>query len=405
MCGLCHALGDAYGLPARLVTGYDTILLNLLISAQMADAPDPVMRRCPLNPLMMVRTNQTAASDFASAAAMALAYAAADDHVTDSGGRDLPALAARIALGGANQHALNTLVAFGFDAADLSRLTETQLDAESNPASDAANPTALITARLFAVTAAIADQPANAEPLSIIGAAYGAYLYLSDAYQDLAKDLRSGDFNPLKQYVDPSVGAEDCQTILRHALPLHNGERVITYAGTQWLIARLERIAATLREQLPRVTLHRDRALIVRLLTEPCAKLIAALDGRESASVCATCAKPIHAHAGHSSIPMVRIEAGGGGGKRRRKGAEPVDLTHTTTSNNQSNCCQDCADGCCNTPNNNACCCDCCHCCTCCDCTKFCDNNPNNSCCDCNCNCCDNCNPCDNCDCNCDCGN
>jgi len=54
MCGLCHALGDSYGLPARLLTNHEMIVLNLLTSAQRPQAPDVVTRRCPLNPLLKV---------------------------------------------------------------------------------------------------------------------------------------------------------------------------------------------------------------------------------------------------------------------------------------------------------------------------------------------------------------
>jgi hypothetical protein len=34
MCGLCHSLGDNYGMLARLITNYEMTLLNILTSAQ-----------------------------------------------------------------------------------------------------------------------------------------------------------------------------------------------------------------------------------------------------------------------------------------------------------------------------------------------------------------------------------
>jgi len=50
MCGLCHALGDTYGLPYRLLTSHEMILLNMLITAQQNEEPVVAIRRCPLNP-------------------------------------------------------------------------------------------------------------------------------------------------------------------------------------------------------------------------------------------------------------------------------------------------------------------------------------------------------------------
>ena len=67
MCGLCHALGDEYALLSRLLTLQETILLNLLVSAQREEAPGNATRRCPLNPTRKVNTNQDIASQFAAA--------------------------------------------------------------------------------------------------------------------------------------------------------------------------------------------------------------------------------------------------------------------------------------------------------------------------------------------------
>ena len=91
MCGLCHALGDSYGLPHRLLTSYEMILLNMLTNAQRSTAPEIVMRRCPLNPSRMVSTNQDAGSEFAAAVAVVLARVSLDDHVQDSAGRNIGA--------------------------------------------------------------------------------------------------------------------------------------------------------------------------------------------------------------------------------------------------------------------------------------------------------------------------
>lgn len=331
MCGLCHALGDGYSLPARLLTGHDAILLNLIASAQRAEAPDVVMRRCPLNPLMKVTTNKDSSAAFAAAASVALTYASADDHVQDSGGRDLPARALRGALTTYNRTAMDTLAALGFDPATIAELGARQTAAESDPSADAAQPTAFTSARLFAMTASLAGQPLNADPLSRIGAAYGAYIYLADAYRDLSRDLARGDFNPLRRYAESGTLSEQ---------------------GKTWLIARMERILASLREQLPRVVFHRDSDLVRRMLMEPVEKHIAALEGRQiSRRACSH----RHAHAAASAagtpFPIVRVQVNPGGGdsfdpsqmpppqpgQRRRRRENPYD-----DGNDCTDCCNPC---------------------------------------------------------------
>jgi len=64
MCGLCHALGDTYGLPYRLLTSHEMILLNMLITAQQNEEPVVAIRRCPLNPFKTVMQTKMLPASF-----------------------------------------------------------------------------------------------------------------------------------------------------------------------------------------------------------------------------------------------------------------------------------------------------------------------------------------------------
>ncbi|HLA42924.1 MAG TPA: DUF5685 family protein, partial [Aggregatilineales bacterium] len=123
MCGLCHALGDSYGLLARWLTSHEMILLNMLTSAQRETVTPAVIRRCPLNPMLTVSTNQDNASQFAAAVAVGLAKVSVADDVQDSGGRDLIAQLASQMLKRANRTALQTLENLGFDTETLLTLS------------------------------------------------------------------------------------------------------------------------------------------------------------------------------------------------------------------------------------------------------------------------------------------
>ncbi|MBN1287379.1 MAG: hypothetical protein JXB47_18405, partial [Anaerolineae bacterium] len=200
MCGLCHTLAGRYGPGSQLLTGYETILLNMLTGAQQPHPPAPVARRCPINPLLKVPANHDAASRFAAAAAVALAHAGFADHVQDSRGRDLGARLVCRALERPRRAAYRDLDALGFDTGVFVRLPAEQGAAEQYDLLDPAAPAARAAAALFAMTAHLAGCPQNAGPLAAAGAAYGAYLYLLDAYHDYARDRARGHYNPLRRF-------------------------------------------------------------------------------------------------------------------------------------------------------------------------------------------------------------
>ena len=258
MCSLCHTLGDHYGHLARLLTSGEMILLNLLTTAQTSTESAIVMRRCPLNPMRHVRTQSDAASEFAAQVAISLADVKIADDLTDA-----PGPRVRLAhwlLSRPADAAQNALTALGFDAMTFAALTADQTAAEHADSADPARPSALMSARLFAHTAQLAGIPENAEPLAVIGANYGAYVYLMDAYTDYPQDMVKGTFNPLRRYTMASDGGFKLDP-----------------AGQTWLLGQFEAIRAAIIEHLPGLTLYHDRDTLTTLLTEPLDKVIQSL--------------------------------------------------------------------------------------------------------------------------------
>ncbi len=262
-CGLCHALGDGYGLSFRLITSHELILLNLLTSAQSADEPVITKRRCPLNPLLKVFANWDIASQLAAAVAVELANVQFADDVRDSGGRDVTGRVGVWMLQGPHRTALQVLSSLGVDVEILTQLGEQQALAESDESQDPAGPTAQVSAVLFAVTARLAGRPENVEPLAAIGASFGAYIYLLDAYRDFARDMQRGEFNPLRRFSDSS--ADDV---------------VLSRAGLEWLLSRFEMIQGSIRKNTPRLHLYRHSELLTKLLADPVDKIVRELSHR-----------------------------------------------------------------------------------------------------------------------------
>ena len=263
MCGLCHTLGDRYGLLARMATSHELILLNLLTSAQRADEPVTARRRCPLNPLRLVPANRDVASEFAAAVAIELANVKFGDDVQDSAGRDAPARLGRWLAHRPRQAALRVLRDLRFDVEILERSGERQAWAEADETQDPAGPSALVGAELFSTTARLAGRPENTDALAAMGGHYGAYIYWLDAYRDFARDMARGDYNPLRRF-----GQRSAQVL------------TLSQAGLEWLSGRLKAIQYALGENVPKLRLHRHHGLVLKLLCGPVDKVALELSHR-----------------------------------------------------------------------------------------------------------------------------
>jgi len=261
MCGLCHALGDEYGLVSRVVTNHDMILLNMLVTSQQEAETEIIERSCPLNPLAKVAANSDAGSKFSSAVAIELAQISALDNVQDSKGRDLQAKFAHKLLEKPHQTALKILRELGFDTLSLTELSASQTKVENDQTADPALPSARTSAALFSMTARLANAQQNQEILAKIGAHYGAYIYLKDALDDFLKDQHHNEFNPLKRFSKEI-----------------NGKLILSLEGIEWLIARLNQISIAIATDIKQVRFYHNESTIVKLLNEPIVQTIANLE-------------------------------------------------------------------------------------------------------------------------------
>lgn len=261
MCGLCHALGDEYGFISRVITNHEMILLNMLYTAQAPTEIDIVERRCPLNPLMKVTTNQDPGSKVAAAVAVELARISVLDDVLDSGGRDFRARIFERMLAKPHQAAIESLNELECDTSQLATLSDRQVIAESTVIEDPANPSAETSAALFAMTARLAGMPENQEALAEVGANYGRYIYFKDALEDFLMDQDHSNFNPLKRYSKEE-----------------DGKLILSRIGLERFAQNLGEIRDAILGRLSQVQFSRNEELITKLLVEPVRLTVAALE-------------------------------------------------------------------------------------------------------------------------------
>ena len=202
LCGLCLTLRDAVGQPERVLTGYDVLLLSVLVEAQAGAVETTTAAPCPLRGFTRatVVASASPAGRLAAAGALVSAAAGLADKIVDD---DLPRpvrpsarrVAARLDRSGtalARSVDLDPSVVLAAPAASAA--------AEAVPGADlrsllAASGDAV--ASLFAHTAVVAGRPGNREPLARCGRAFGALVHLLDAVEDHASDAAAGRFNPL----------------------------------------------------------------------------------------------------------------------------------------------------------------------------------------------------------------
>jgi hypothetical protein len=201
LCGLCLTLRDEAGQHSRALTGYDLLLLSVLVEAQVGRQPTEMAGPCPLRGMRSatVVEESTHAMQFAAAGALLAGAAGLRDKVHDG---DVVA-AARPAATAASQRfqrtgeALAQRVSFQADAVTDAASAAAAAEARGATLEQLLAPAGDAVGALFAHTAVIADRPDNQAPLRRAGRAFGQLVHLADAVEDLKSDARHGRFNPL----------------------------------------------------------------------------------------------------------------------------------------------------------------------------------------------------------------
>ncbi len=205
-CGLCRTLGRRYGLFARFLLSYDATFFCLLELSGQDACPGFGKTRCPANPLRRCdAASESPAMDFwADVSALLFAEKLEDDRRdAEISHRFAAALlrpyAAWLRRKAArrNPEAAKLVTGFSSRQAQAERERGGSLDA-------AAHPTADLMARLLDGRA----QGETARVLERLGYFLGRFIYLADAADDFAGDLRRGDYNPFAAALGLSAASD-----------------------------------------------------------------------------------------------------------------------------------------------------------------------------------------------------
>ena len=229
-CGLCHTLGQRYGLTERFILNYDFTYLAILLSDR--EEGEPGRARCLVSPLRRRAFQpQTPALALAADESVILAYWQARDGVADHGTvSGLKYRAGSAALESAYRKAAQRRP--GFDRAVRRQLDIlAALEAERCPSLDAP---ADAFAALLAGAAAEVDDPTRRRVLEQILYHLGRWVYLVDAADDLKEDAASGNYNPVALRYGLTDGAWTKEARAEFTATLDHSIRMMTTAYELW---------------------------------------------------------------------------------------------------------------------------------------------------------------------------
>ena len=201
-CGLCHTLKKRYGVPGQMTLTYDMAFLICLLSSLYEVTPKKVNRRCMMHPVKKKLCLENEVSGYAADMNMALTYHKLRDDYDDD--KKMAAnLASHIIKGAYKKIASRYPRQCHSIEKELKELDGLQkrFDKETPEfLSEEVDLTSASFGRLMQELF-IMKEDEYSDDLRRMAFFLGKFIYLLDAYDDLEKDIKSGNYNPLKRIV------------------------------------------------------------------------------------------------------------------------------------------------------------------------------------------------------------
>ena len=193
-CGVCKSIGRRHGHFRRLTLSYDTTFLAVILSAAAGESIQVKKKRCFVHPFKKRHiVTDSSAVDYASDINIILAYYNLEDKKRDK--ESLVSASAMILLKRAfkrlkNKYS-NKCEIIGQRLGELIRLEKEKCASVDM----AAEPFAKLMEEITAYEPLCTGEDTG-KILRWLGYNLGKWIYLLDAYDDLEKDIKSGNYNP-----------------------------------------------------------------------------------------------------------------------------------------------------------------------------------------------------------------
>ena len=193
-CGVCKSISDRYGQLPRIGLSYDAAFLALLL-AGLDDAKDDIRREhCIAHHIQKKTVIQNSYTDYAADIMLMLAWFKAKDDVNDDG--SAKAKAASVMFRSSFNKARSKHPAV---ADEMKELLD-KLSALENDKCESLDQVSDCFGRILEILLAGGGEERSETETRILrrfGYHLGKWIYLVDAYDDIADDIASGSYNPL----------------------------------------------------------------------------------------------------------------------------------------------------------------------------------------------------------------
>lgn len=220
-CGLCRHLGKDYGIISRLTLSYDCTVFAMLAMSLCSDKCHVSRKCCVCNPVKKCFFCDCEGESlrFAGAVSVIMTYYKLEDTVRDSGFfKKTVAVILRAVF-----HRNYQKAAKAYPKIDsvVDKMMKEQLKAENQDSSidRSAEPTAHLVSDLCNMISQNSPDDSQHRVLEVFGYFIGRWIYITDAADDLEKDIRHNNFNPFRQKYNDCGGdiretMEYCNSVL-----------------------------------------------------------------------------------------------------------------------------------------------------------------------------------------------
>ena len=206
-CGVCHSLKERHGRRGQITLSYDMTFLSLLLNALYEEPLQEAWKSCFAHPMKKHLVLKNAISDYVADMNILLSYYGMLDHWKDEkkltgwvGAKLLERKMKKLKLQYPRQS--EAVASYIENLTDCERKNSMDLDL-------AAGLTGTMLGEIF-----VYREDIFKKDLRKMGFYLGKFIYLMDAYEDVAKDIKKDNYNPWKAYKDKEGYEEKVQETL-----------------------------------------------------------------------------------------------------------------------------------------------------------------------------------------------
>lgn len=206
-CGLCQSLKEAYGLTGQVTLTYDMTFAILLLTSLYECETRTQAHRCIVHPMKKQVVLQNEMTEYAADMNLILAYYHLKDDWNDE--KSVKSLAGKTIL---EYKVRKAVLKYPRQCKVIEEELEHLAQYEREGVMEIDLPAGCF-GRLMAEMF-VYKMDHWEESLRKIGFYLGKFIYIMDAYDDLAKDIESGNYNPLKELSKAEDYEERCGQML-----------------------------------------------------------------------------------------------------------------------------------------------------------------------------------------------